>query len=410
MLDMELNEDQQKVLCETGNTFITGGAGVGKSFLINEIKNKLKKEETNYGLTAMTGTAAVLINGRTIHSFLGIGLAKGTSNDLMRKIRRNPIIHQTLIDLEVLIIDEVSMLSDILFDKLSELFSLIHKSNKPFGNLRVILVGDMSQLKPIEGDYCFKAKSWESCNFKVHILTKNMRVQDDPLFTDILSRLRWGICTDDDLDSLNELRETTFEDRIVPTKLFSKNKDVDSINNIELGKLISEVNPAKVYPIRHSTNAIKKKESKHYIDSQKIPDSLKICVGAQVIVTRNVDQEYGIVNGTRGTVLKAEDEYVLLKLTDNREYSLNYFTVKSIDLENIDFRYMPLKLGWGVSIHSSQGMTLDALEIDLGESIFTEGQAYTGLSRARSMKSIKITRLLKRSFKTNKDVIDFYNK
>jgi len=406
---MELNKDQLKVLDETGNTFITGGAGVGKSFLINEIKEDLKKSCLNYATTAMTGSAAVLINGRTLHSFMGIGLAKGTAGDLYRKIKRNIIIYQTLIDLEVLIIDEVSMLSDILFDKIAMVFSMIHKVDKPFGKLRVILVGDMSQLKPIEGNYCFKAKSWDSCNFKVHVLTKNMRVQDDLLFRDILSRLRWGICTDDDLDALNELRDTTFPEGIIPTKLFSKNKDVDSINNIELEKLISESNPAKVYPIRHSTNPIKKKESKYYIDSQKINDSLKICVGAQVIVTRNVDQEYGIVNGTRAVVLKAEENHVLLKLTDGREYILNYFNVKSMDLENIDFRYLPLKLGWGVSIHSSQGMTLDALEIDLGESIFTEGQAYTGLSRARSMKSIKITRLLKRSFKTNKDVIDFYN-
>ena len=403
---MELNEDQKKVLIETGNTFITGGAGVGKSFLIHEILHTLK--DIHYAVTAMTGSAAVLINGRTIHSFMGIGLAKGTPNDLHRKIKRNPVIHQKLLDLEVLIIDEVSMLSDILFDKIATVFSMLHKSDKPFGKVRVILVGDMSQLKPIEGDYCFKAKSWDKCNFKVHILTKNMRVQDDTVFRDILSRLRWGICTDDDLDSLNELRQTTFPPEIIPTKLFSKNKDVDSINNVELGKLISELNPGKVYQVKHSTNPVKKKESKYYIDSQKIPDSIKICIGAQVIITRNVDQESGIINGTRGTVLKAESDYVLLKLVDDREYILNYFNVKCFDLENIDFRYMPLKLGWGVSIHSSQGMTIDALEIDLGESIFTEGQAYTGLSRARSMKSIKITRLLKRSFKTNKDVIEFY--
>ena len=87
---------------------------------------------------------------------------------------------------------------------MAKLFTLIHQTDRPFGKLQVIFVGDMSQLKPIEGDYCFKAKSWDSCNFKVHVLTKNMRVKDDLLFMDILSRLRWGICTDDDLDSLNE--------------------------------------------------------------------------------------------------------------------------------------------------------------------------------------------------------------
>lgn len=150
---MELNIDQNKVLeviKNKENAFITGGAGVGKSFLVSQIKDYFIESETNYSITAMTGSAAVLINGRTIHSFMGIGLAKGSPQDLIRKIKRNPIIYKTLVHLRALIIDEVSMLSDILFDKIAKIFSILHISNKPFGNLQVILVGDMSQLKPIE--------------------------------------------------------------------------------------------------------------------------------------------------------------------------------------------------------------------------------------------------------------------
>lgn len=239
-----------------------------------------------------------------------------------------------------------------------------------------------------------------------------MRVQNDQLFKEILDRLRWGICKDDDLDILDELRITTFPDDIIPTRLFSKNKDVDELNNLELGKLISESNPGIVYKVKYPNNPLKLKTSTNYVVSNKINESLKLCVGAQVIVTRNIDQDLGIVNGTRGTIIKFDLDYILIKLLDQREYSLTFFHVKSDDLNdpNVDFKYIPLKLAWGISIHSSQGMTIDALEIDLGSSIFTEGQAYTGLSRARSLSSIKIKKLLKRSFKTNKDVIAFYEK
>jgi len=410
-----MNSDQEKVFeaIKLGkNTFITGGAGVGKSYLVHEIVKYLVESKINYSVTAMTGCASVLINGRTIHSFMGIGLAKGSIQELFKKIARNKNIYKRLIDLRVLILDVVSMLSDELFDKISKLFSLIHQTDRPFGILQVIFVGDMSQLKPIEGDYCFKSKYWKQCEFNVTILTQNMRISGDQLFKEILDRLRWGKCTDDDLDVLNELRITEFPDGIIPTRLFSKNKDVDALNNIELNKLINTNNPDLLYEVLYIGNSIKKKASSSYITSQKILETLKLCVGAQVIVTRNIDPDIGIVNGTRGTVVKIDPEFVSIKLLNGTFYTVMFFNVKADifnDLDrNIDFKYIPLKLAWGVSIHSSQGMTIDALEIDLGASIFTEEQAYTGLSRARNMNSIKITRLLKSSFKTNKDVIAFY--
>ena len=407
---MNLNEDQQRALNAVHNLknlLITGGAGVGKSYLISEIKKFFASKAIAFGVTAMTGSAAVLINGRTLHSFMGIGLAKGTPDELIKKIKKNKILYYDLMDLRALIIDEVSMLSDILFNKIATIFSILHKSDVPFGKVQLVLVGDMSQLKPIEGDYCFKTLIWDKCNFDVCILTKNMRVQNDPVFKNILDRLRWGICRDEDLDILNELKNTTFTDGIIPTRLFSLNKDVDEINNFELSNLDS---PMFTYTIKYSTNPYKLKESLQYVSSLKIPEILKLCVGAQVIVTRNVDIDFGIVNGTRGVITKLTNEHVIIKLLNNNEYTITFFQVTCDDQPLIEFKYIPLKLGWAVSIHSSQGMTLDSLEIDLGSSIFTEGQAYTGLSRARSLSSIKIVKLQKRSFKTNKDVIHFYGK
>ena len=408
---MELNEDQQKVLLSVQNgknILITGGAGVGKSYLISEIKKYLRESDISYGITAMTGSASVLINGRTLHSFMGIGLAKGTPEDLLKKIRKNAVILNGLLNLRALIIDEVSMMSDILFEKIAKIFTILHRSDIPFGKVQVILVGDMSQLKPVEGDYCFKSLVWDACKFNVTILTKNMRVQNDLVFKELLDRLRWGVCTESDLDILEECRTTQFLDGIVPTRLYSKNKDVDELNNAELSKLITTGN-SMIYKIKYTSNPFKLKESINYISSQKIQETIKLCVGAQVVVTRNVEPDFGIVNGTRGIITHLEPEYVLIKRTDGTDFAIKYFQVNPDDQPGVDFKYIPLKLGWAVSIHSSQGMTLDALEIDLGSSIFSEGQAYTGLSRARSLSSVKITKLRKSSFVTNKDVIAFYS-
>jgi len=160
-----LNEKQRDILEKVklgNNAFITGFAGSGKSYLIDSITSALKQQGKTVALTAMTGCAALLINGKTLHSELGIGLAKGEPKDLYKRICRMEGMLGHLLSLDVLIIDEVSMLSDILFDKISDLFKLVKSScnkvkcnvDKPFGGkLQVILVGDMSQLKPIEGDY-----------------------------------------------------------------------------------------------------------------------------------------------------------------------------------------------------------------------------------------------------------------
>jgi len=155
---MSLNEKQKVILekvIDGKNAFITGFAGSGKSYLIQSICESFIQNNKSFALTAMTGCAAILINGRTLHSTLGIGLGKGTPQDLIRRIRRTEGLFPYLKNLEVLIIDEVSMLNDTLFDKIAEIFKIIHNSDKPFGKLQIVLVGDMSQLKPIEDEYCF---------------------------------------------------------------------------------------------------------------------------------------------------------------------------------------------------------------------------------------------------------------
>jgi len=412
---MSLNEKQKLILdkvLDGKNIFITGFAGSGKSYLIKSICEALK--DSNVALTAMTGCAAILINGYTLHSALGIGLAKGTPQELIRRIRLREGLYNYLKNLNTLIIDEVSMLNDTLFDKIAEIFKIIHSSDKPFGKLQIILVGDMSQLKPVEDEYCFYSNYWDSCNIEVSVLTENMRVNEDKRFADFLQKLRWGKISD--LALIDEMKQNDLSgNEIIPTKLFSKNKDVDSINQYELGLLLKE-NVRKIhYKVIYPSNPIKLVSSTKYVNDNKIPDLLTLCIGAQVMVTRNIDFDNQIVNGTRGVVTDLNELFVTIKLTNGELYTITYFHVKpehndDQSTKNLDFKYLPLALSWAMSIHKSQGATIDSLEIDLGESIFACGQAYVAISRARNSKSVKITNFNKRSIKVSKAVIAFYEK
>jgi len=330
----------------------------------------------------------------------------------VNRIRRTEGLLPYLSRLDVLIIDEVSMLSDILFDKIGEIFKIIHSIDKPFGNLQIILVGDMSQLKPIEGDYCFYSESWDRCKIEVSVLTENMRVNNDERFDDLLKSFRWGIVRD--LELIEKMKQNTFTGDIKPTKLFSKNKDVDAINQYELGLLLKEKKESFVYKVIYPDNPIKLIESTKYSMDNKIQEYLTLCVGAQVMVTRNLNQI--IVNGTRGVVVSLSKTGVTIKLTNGELYNVCYFHVLPDKFETnekllkIDFKYLPLTLSWAMSIHKSQGSTIDLLEVDLGDSIFACGQAYVALSRAKNSDTVRITTFNPRSVKVSKSVIAFYDK
>jgi ATP-dependent DNA helicase PIF1 len=410
-----LNEKQRNVLefiLNGKNAFITGFAGSGKSYLIEYLRKTLKQQKKRVALTAMTGCAALLINGKTLHSELGIGLAKGEPRDLLKRIRRTEGMFEHLFYLDCLIIDEVSMLSDLLFDKINALFKLIKHKETPFGGLQVILVGDMSQLKPVEGEYCFFGFTWDSCQFTICVLTENMRVQNDQRFHDLLTKFRWGKLSD--LELIEQMKQNDFSSlKVKPTKLFSKNKDVDALNQYELGLLLQTGREVVSFKVLYTENPLKLKVSTKYVSDAKIPEFLQLCIGAQVMVTRNLSFEEGIINGTRGIVVSISKTGVIIQLLNGNFFTVSYFHVKPEGEEDdiyLDFKYIPLILSWAVSIHKSQGATIDCLEVDLGESIFACGQAYTALSRARSSSSVKITSFNPKSIKVSKSVIHFYTK
>jgi ATP-dependent DNA helicase PIF1 len=388
------------------NILITGPAGTGKSYTIKYIIELLKADNKNIGLTATTGTAAFIIGGQTIHSFMGLGICDGSIADIFIKIKKQSNIYKRLAELDVLIIDEVSMLDSVLFEKISDIFCYIKSNslkdtellNKPFGGIQIILIGDFCQLAPVNGIYCFLSKLWKDANINVVLLEELVRQNDDILCQQILQIIRKGKCTDNILKVLNALKETQFDDEIIPTKLYPKNINVDKINDIEVNKLKEAGNNTYTYTAEATKDNIGN-ISKYNVE---------LVVNSQVIVTRNIDISAGIVNGTRGVVKNLFKDFVVIKDTKGNFHNITYYKDIFDKKSKSYILHMPLKVSYALSIHKSQGMTIDALEIDLGDNIFTCGQAYTALSRAKSLNSIKIIEVSKESFKINPFVKAFY--
>jgi ATP-dependent DNA helicase PIF1 len=410
---MELLNAKQKLAVEQSkngeNILITGPAGTGKSYTVKYIIDILNTNNKNIGLTATTGTAAFIIGGQTIHSFLGLGIKDNSLADIFINIKKHTNIYKRLAELDVLIIDEVSMLDILLFEKISDILCYIKSHSlkdiellkKPFGGIQIILIGDFCQLAPVNGIYCFLSKLWGIANIKVFILDELVRQNDDILFQKILQIIRKGKCTDNILKVLNVLKDTQFENDIIPTKLYPKNINVDKINDIEVNKLKEAGNKTCIYKALGSKDNIK--NIRNY--------DVELVENSQIIVTRNIDIYAGIVNGTRGVIKHLQDNFVIIKDTDGKLHNISYFKDiidKTNKTDKFHIYHMPLKVSYALSIHKSQGMTIDALEIDLGENIFTCGQAYTALSRAKSLKSIKIIDVSKESFKINPYVKAFY--
>jgi ATP-dependent DNA helicase PIF1 len=397
------------------NILITGPAGTGKSFTIKYIIELLRAEKKNVGLTATTGTAAFIIGGQTIHSFMGMGIGEETLAEVFIKIKNRSGIYNTLVELDVLIIDEVSMMDSVLFERISQLLCYVKSHSlkdegllrKPFGGIQIIFIGDFCQLAPVKGVYCFLSALWTEANIKVVVLEELVRQNDDILFQKILHIIRKGKCTDNILKVLNALRDTQFDDEIIPTKLYPKNVNVDKINEIEITKLKDGGNKTFLYKADASSGG-SSSGSGAFLDKYNV----ELVENAQVIVTRNIDIANGLVNGTRGIVKTLFKDFVVIKDCDGNFHNIAYYkdVFEKSGKSKSSILHIPLKVSYALSIHKSQGMTIDALEIDLGDNIFTCGQAYTALSRAKSLRNIRIIDVSKQSFKMNPFVKAFYNK
>jgi ATP-dependent exoDNAse (exonuclease V) alpha subunit len=374
------------VMMKGKSVFLTGPPGSGKTYVLNEFIRLATRSGKNVAVTASTGIAATHIGGTTVHSWSGLGIKDALSEYDKEHLKQNARLVKRYNAVDVLVIDEISMLHGLRLDMINVVCKLLRQSQAPFGGLQVILVGDLFQLPPINRsgeavDFVHNSGAWQELAPTICYLTEQHRQTDDSLLH-LLEAMRRG--------DLNELYEAALRERLerkpVPglavTRLYSHNIDVDSINQKHLQAITSE---AKKFVMQTSGGAVKVEQLKK---SVLAPEELELRIGAEVMFVAN-DFASGFVNGSRGRVIDFDDGLPIVELANGRELKVERHTWKLEEdgKKRAEVAQLPLRLAWAITIHKSQGMSLDAAEIDLGRS-FTPGMGYVALSRVRSMDGV----------------------
>lgn len=427
-----MNEEQKagfELMSRGGNVFLTGDAGTGKSYLLHQFIKKSKYKYKDIAVTSTTGVSAQLLKGQTLHSWAGVGLGTKSASSLIKIIRSNNNKLMAWLTTKVLIIDEVSMLSGTLFNKLNLIGKDLRNNNRPFGGIQIIVVGDFHQLPVIQKingyhDFCFKSSSWEECNFNIINLKTIVRQQLNREFTSILQNIRKGMITDNIKDKLNsriidkKKKDEIESNEIKPTILYSTNKNIDMENKKKLKELlISTKQRAKIFKLK--IDELKVKDNNNHDEFiEKLIKPIKrisLAIGAQVMLTKNINSK--LVNGSRGVVkdfnIDRKQKLITPLVKFNHVEELYPVDAYCYEYENdhikLYYSQIPLKLAWATTIHKSQGSTLDMAIINLSN-IFEYGQAYVALSRIRDFNDLYIEGKINfRQFKTHPEVLEFYN-
>jgi ATP-dependent DNA helicase PIF1 len=429
MLD-QLTEEQQKAfaLVEQGKSiFLTGPGGTGKSFLLKTIYEMIpSRTEKHVAVTAMTGCAALLIGrfAKTLHSWAGIGLGRDSAAVLAATIRRSGKALRRWLGTDILIIDEVSMMTPELLEKLDAIAKLIRRNSQPMGGLQVIFVGDFYQLPPVikekevETPFVFESDLWKEIVKEIVCLTKILR-QTDPVFHTILDEARRGAVSEESLQILKSRTNQPWHDlKIKPTLLFTRRAEVDTINQRNLKALKTD---RKVFyaetvfaPIEGTKGLTKDSlEVKRIIEKMDkdgpYMGELILAIGAQVMLLTNMDYDAGLVNGSRGVVTGFDSSGApLVQFQKGFPILVPAASWESTDWEGISRKQIPLKLAYAITIHKAQGATLDCALIDIGTSTFEYGQAYVALSRVKNLESLYIWDVEPTAFRAHPKVLAFY--
>lgn len=416
--DIQLTERQNEAylaMVNGENLFLTGMGGVGKSATL-KIFMKVYKSQKNMGITSTTGISALLFNGTTLHSFTGIGLGTGSAENLIKKIMTRSYLRKRWQELEILIIDEISMLSPELFDKLEHIARVVRNNELPFGGIQLILSGDYLQLPVVKcPDFCFEAKSWERCVNKTIYLKEIIR-QTELDFQECLNNVRLGNLDKKTKKLLKSRIGVKLENKygIKPTKLYSTNRSVNVINEQELDELAKTGLEFREYEMEIKINPCvsnKQYAREKYRKNCNAIDILQLCVGAQVMLLHNLEIESGLVNGSRGIVIKFVEDIPVVKFLNGQERIIDFhvWEWEESDKKMGSVTQIPLRLAYALTIHRIQGSSLDYVEIDLSN-VFEYGQAYVALSRVKNKEGLSISGIDFDKICAHPKALEYYNK
>ena len=360
------------------NVFLTGAAGSGKTYLLNKYINYLKENNVGVAVTASTGIAATHLQGTTIHSWSGIGVKDNLTEKDLEKLLVKKHITRNYKKTNVLIIDEISMIHQHQLDMVDSIARYVLGCDKPFGGIQIVLCGDFFQLPPVvsgsvgEGkQFAFEASSWKEGDFHVCYLHEQHRQGSDPLLA-VLNDIRDGSAGEHTKVPLRTRYKKEPQGATKATKLYSRNINVDAINDHELAKIQSEEKAFTM--VTAGPSALVEGLKKGCL----APERLKLKMGSEVMFVKN-DSAGRYVNGTRSIVVGFDksDGWPIVKTYDNRNMIVSPEEWKYEDngIVRATITQVPLRLAWAITIHKSQGMTLDAAEIDLGDA-FVPGMGY----------------------------------
>lgn len=449
-----LNPGQRQAfdaIAEGRNIFLTGPGGTGKSFLIRLLYDLLpRKTGKSVALTALTGCASLLLHpkAKTVHSWAGIGLGREPVPLLVASLKKSRRACLRWLQADVLVIDEISMMTPELFEKLDQVGRKIRRNeHTPFGGLQIVAVGDFYQLPPVvrhselgeekqETSFVFESPLWASLRFTTHELTQIERQKDEE-FQRVLNEARIGELSKKSLKFLAKRMGLDYKSQpIQPTMLFTRRAQVDTINMSYLKKLTTERRAFKAstlfQPIAATAGMsqtdplIQKAVAKLDNDAPYEPE-LIVAIGAQVMLLTNLDHDLGLVNGSRGVVVgygaapetddkkKQDDTQIdsallvpIVQFKNGTKIPIAHATWEVPDMPGILRKQIPLKLAYAITIHKCQGATLDCALIDVGGKTFEFGQAYVALSRVKDADSLYIHDLEQTAFRAHPKVAQFY--
>jgi len=380
-----------KILKTGHNVFLTGSAGTGKTYILNKYIQYLKSRKIYPTIVAPTGIAASHLSGQTIHSYFSLGIRNEIDEAFIQNLYAKKYLQVRFSKLNVLIIDEISMVSPFVFTAMDTILKAFKKNDKPFGGIQVILSGDFFQLPPIsrtktQKRFAWQAPSWKALDLQTCYLEKKFRQNDDVLIA-ILDEIRTGNISQNTYDALNSRINISLDIAFKPTKLYTHNIDVDKINDDELDKLDSQA-----YNFEYTSEGAKSNIKKIF-KSSMVQENITLKKDAVVMFVKN-NPEKGYINGTTGIIIgfSKDENLPIVKLS-------NGYTVK-VPLEDWSLKndkgaisakvsQLPLKLAWAITIHKSQGMTLDSAQIDLTKT-FEVGQGYVALSRIKNIEGLQL--------------------